>query len=478
MKSSRYDLIVIGTGFASTFFLKKYLDKKKDVKVLVLERGQLFPFQDRLQQKKGKRPDYDSTLMSYNDCIANPDKNKPWVFDPNFGGSSNCWWGATLRFMPNDFKIKSKYGVGLDWPLGYDDLEAYYTEAEEIMSISGPEQTPFLRSRPYLLPSHTLSTVDRLLQKEYGLNYFSQPTARASRAVGERGECCSSYTCSVCPNNSKFTIENSMGSAYNDDRVELVMNAQVYSFLLEGDQVRKVLFTKDALQQEAEGEVVALGANAIFNAHVLLASGDKNIFTGKGLSDQRGFYVNVYLKNFENVGGSSAITANGYMLYDGAFRSEAASCIIESHNGPFIRNEQGKWRHMARFKFVLEDVLDDKNFVALSNDPLKPAITYASRSNYINKGRDLVLKRIDSLFACLPVEEIFPDQNFQSTEAHILSTARMGISEADSVVDHKQIHHRYRNLFVLGGSSFPSITAANPSLTISALSLRSADLSF
>jgi choline dehydrogenase-like flavoprotein len=40
------------------------------------------------------------------------------------------------------------------------------------------------------------------------------------------------------------------------------------------------------------------------------------------------------------------------------------------------------------------------------------------------------------------------------------------------------VHHRWRNLFVLGGGSFPTISPANPTLTLSALSLRAADLYF
>ena len=478
MKYQQYDLIVVGTGFAATFFLKKYLEKTKEARVLVLERGALFSYVDRLQQKRGKNPDYVKSLTGYKDCIANHNDDKPWVFDPNFGGSSNCWWAATLRFMPNDFKIKTTYGVGLDWPIGYQDIENYYTEAEEIMAIAGPDLTPFVRNSPYPQPPHALSTVDKVLQKEYGANYFSQPSARASKSIKQRGTCCASYTCSVCPVNAKFTIENSLMEVYKDERVELLYNAQVYSLLLERNVVRKVQFKHNGTDTEAEGEIVALGANAIFNAHILLAAGDANPLTGKGITEQRGFFANVHLKDFENVGGGSAMSANGYMLYDGAFRSEAASCLIENHNGPFIRNEFGKWRHMARFKFVLEDLIDERNRVSLSDDPLKPLIEFKGHNSYIERGRELVIKKMDALFACLPVEEVFTDGNYQPTESHILSSVRMGYSAEDSVVDHKQIHHQYRNLFVLGGSSFPSITAANPTLTISALSLRSADLSF
>jgi choline dehydrogenase-like flavoprotein len=54
----------------------------------------------------------------------------------------------------------------------------------------------------------------------------------------------------------------------------------------------------------------------------------------------------------------------------------------------------------------------------------------------------------------------------------------MGQSAADSVVDDALVHHRVRNLLVLGSGVFPTAPPANPTLTITALSLRAADRLF
>lgn len=54
----------------------------------------------------------------------------------------------------------------------------------------------------------------------------------------------------------------------------------------------------------------------------------------------------------------------------------------------------------------------------------------------------------------------------------------MSNDATEGVVDKNLIHHQYRNVFVLGSGAFPSITPANPTLTLSALSLRAADLNF
>jgi choline dehydrogenase-like flavoprotein len=75
----------------------------------------------------------------------------------------------------------------------------------------------------------------------------------------------------------------------------------------------------------------------------------------------------------------------------------------------------------------------------------------------------------------LPVENI-EFKGMRDTESHIQGSLRMGSDPATSVVDAKQVHHDVRNLVVVGSSVFPSGPNANPSLSVAALSLRSAEL--
>ena len=475
----KYDLIIVGSGFASSFFLKKYLEKSSSkVKVLVLERGVLFPYTERLKQERGEKLSMPTPILFSQATYKTNNEDKPWVFDPNFGGSSNCWTGCTPRFLPNDFKIKTLYGVGQDWPLSYEDLEPYYTEAEAIMAIGGPEITPFRMSNKYPLKPQKLSTVDKLLQQKYGDLYISQPTARATEPTGNRNACCSSAVCKLCPVDSKFTIENTLSNIYTDPRVEIKYNCQVFSMNTQQNVAKSVLYFQGGVIREVQGEVIALGANPLFNAHILLGAGDENKFTGKGLCEQVGTFAYLYFDDLDNVGGSSIISANGYMLYDGDHRKDYAACLIENFNDPFIRNEYGKWRKMAKLKFIFEDLPNDKNKVALGEDPLLPVIEYSTHDPYVDRAMDQLKGNIESTFSFLPLEKIEMDGFFQKTEYHICSTTRMSETVSEGVVDKNLIHHQFRNVFVLGSGAYPSITPANPTLTLSALSLRAADKNF
>ena len=478
MKQTSYDLVVVGTGFASTFFLKKYLSKAPaSARVLVLERGFVYPHAERLKDLRGDATPYAKLNPEFFETFENNNPEKIWLFSTGFGGSSNCWYGCTPRFMPADFKLKSLYGVANDWPIQYEDLDEYYTEVEDDMSISGPDETPFPRKKPYPLPPHQFNSVDRIMKKKWGDLYVHQPTARASRPVNGRGQCCTSAVCYVCPVNAKFTIENSQIGVYEDPRIEMLLGAQVSHLDLEQDRVRKAFFVQDGKEQQVSAEVFALGANALFNANILLNSGDKNPFTGKGIGEQLGISAHVYLDNLDCVGGSTWVNAIGYMLYDGEHRKDYAACLMESANGPYYRMERGKWRHLAQFRMIFEDLPLDQNYVATTPDVMRPAINFKGPSEYTLKGMENMKKKLPEILSCLPIEKIeYPEVH--KTEAHILSTTRMSTSAKDGVVDKHLIHHQYRNLFVLGSGSFTTYSPANPTLTLSALSLHAADKSF
>ncbi len=478
MTTEKYDLVLVGTSFASSFFLKKFLAKAPDsTRVLVLERGGLYSHSTRLKVKRGEMKQPSEFRFRDWDTYTSTSK-KPWAIEPNFGGNSNCWVGCTPRFMPNDFRLKSEYGIAVDWPLQYNDIEDYYYEAEDIMAISGPDETPFPKNKPYPLPSHILSSVDRILHKEYGPLYVSQPTARASRATGNRAACCASSVCGLCPVDAKFTIENTLKYLYEDPRVTLIEQAQALSLRIENNVAKSVLVRHDGKDIEYSGETVALGANAIFNAHILLNSGDTQHWTGKGISDQVGQFVRMYLDDLDNVGGSNLVSANGYMFYDTPDRKNRAGCLIESIASPIIRNERGKWRKIALFKFVFEDLPSDKNYVAPSADMTKPNIVYNGISDYAQRGFDTLKSNVDKYFSVLPVERIEYDGYNQETEFHICGTTRMSTAKEDGVIDSGLVHHQYRNVLVLGSGAFPTITPANPTLTLSALSLRAAEKYF
>jgi choline dehydrogenase-like flavoprotein len=410
--------------------------------------------------------------------FVNASPEKVWAFLLGHGGSSNCWFGNTPRMLPEDFRMRSLYGVGEDWPVGYEELEEYYCDVEEAMAIAGPsDDSPFPRSRPYPQPPHRLSDVDRLFKRAFPGAFFPLPSARPTVATSRRPVCCANGVCMLCPIDSKFTVENELFHVYEDPRVTLRYGAAVQQVEVEGGRTATgVRFLEAEAERTVNGDMVVLGANAFFNPHILLRSGLSHPELGTGLVEQAAKIVRVDLDGVDNFQGSTIATGHGYMLYGGEHRRERAAALIETSNRPDLRNGRGKWRQVVLLRVVYEDLRQRENTVTVDpDDPRRPRVTFTGHSDYAQRGFDALPSELERLLAPLPVERILVPSQPVETESHILGTTPMGNDPARSVVDRHLLHHQVRNLVVLGGSVFPTAAPANPTLTLSALAVRAAD---
>jgi choline dehydrogenase-like flavoprotein len=166
------------------------------------------------------------------------------------------------------------------------------------------------------------------------------------------------------------------------------------------------------------------------------------------------------------------------MLYEGEHRKERAACLVETWNVPRLRLTPGRWRQLLMAQFIYEDLPSAGNQVIVDPaKPTRPKLVWKGRSDYAEASRKRAMQDAERVFAALPVEKIRldADGDFRDTEGHILGTTVMGTDPKSSVVDGELKHHRVRNLVVLGGSTFPVSSPSNPTLTISALSLRAAE---
>ena len=471
MPADRFDLIVIGSGFGSLFFVDGFLRKRPQARVLILERGQ---FHSHAWQMEHLR----NSAISPQDTYRTPKGHKLWNFTIGLGGGTNCWMAQAPRLHPTDFQMRSRYGVAQDWPMSYDELEPYYVQAEDRMAVAGSDEIAAIlpRSKPFPQPAHALTAVDKVMRQAQPGLHFPISCARASITTATRARCCASSRCNLCPINSKFTFENGFGDLREKPNVEFRLGCEVTHLDVANNVCAGVFYEHDGQQQHAMGDLIVLGANAIHSPAILLRSGIDHPYTGVGIHEQIGYGLEVMLDGLDNLDGGTITTALNYSLYDGAFRSEHAGALIYFDNRwPYgLRKEYGRWRQLATLVVVVEDLPQDENRVTVDSDGV-PHISHAQISAYAQRGVDRSRAAIDKVLEPLPVESI-AFRGMRATESHVQGSLRMGVDASKSVVDAKQLHHKVRNLVVVGSSVFPSGSAANPSLTVAALSLRSADL--
>lgn len=475
MSAESYDIVAVGTGFATTFFLHRYLQRvTKPLRILVLDAGKRFTHAELLGLRRSEdRPNSFSQLQNQ---FVNLTPEKAWYFTTAFGGSSNCWYACTPRLMPEDFELKTRYGVGADWPISYDDLEPFYCDAEDLMNVSGDSTaSPYPRSRPYPQRPHRLTAPDEVLKKAFPQHVFAHPTARSPDPVaGQRSACCNNGVCGLCPVDAKFTIANGLASPYEDARVQVLTSAKVSRVERSGDRVTGVTFQKDGREQTVNGDLVILGANALFNPHILLRSGFDDPELGKGLCEQVSVTVSMDLEGLNNFQGSTVSTALGYMLYSGEHRRRHAASLIQTINYPRLRNTRGKWLQTLEMNFIFEEFRLPENEVGVwQQDPGKATARFVKKSAHTERGIAALRDNLGKVLAPLPVQNVSIGAPWK-TDSHIMGTTVMGRDPSSSVVDADCVHHRYRNLVILGSGAFPTAAPPNPTLTLSALALRSA----
>jgi choline dehydrogenase-like flavoprotein len=474
--AEHYDAVIVGTSFASSFFLLRYLEHAPaGARILVLERGN----EDTKAWQLANRR---HSSIEPEEVFENDNPSKEWYVSPGFGGNSKCWMGGTTRMMPGDFQLKSRYGVGTDWPISYDDLEPHYCTAEQVMSISGPSDSPMRRSIPFPLPPHRFSDPDALLKNRFPDGWYQMATARASVATGKRGVCCATGFCSLCPVDAKFTVQNGLAYLYKDPRVVLRLRSEVQTIDTAAGVVQGVNYLHEGNLKRDTGDLIILGASALFNPHILLRSGFDHPLVGRRLHEQMPVYVTLDLKGVKCYNGSTVLSGLGYLFYEGEHRRDHAACMIETWTSPFadrpddtLRLEPGRWNERLILGFLFDDIPSDANTVTVSpNDPRIARVHFTKYSDYAIRGADQIPRMIDKLSEALPIERHVATV-LGDTAAHIQGTVVMGNDPETSVVDRHLVHHKYRNLLVLGSSSYPTASPAYPSLTISALSLWATD---
>jgi glucose dehydrogenase len=156
-----------------------------------------------------------------------------------------------------------------------------------------------------------------------------------------------------------------------------------------------------------------------------------------------------------------------------------------------------KLSRQFRLGFLVEQSPEDSNTVTLSDqfkDHLglaRPQINY-DLSDYTKQGLAAAKATATAIFARLGATEFTsppyaddpssfqwpPGENTRIKyfgAGHLVGTYRMGTNRNNSVVDHMQRSWDHDNLFLVGSGTFPTVATANPTLTLAALCLRTAD---
>lgn len=354
--TEHYDVVIVGTGIAGAI-LAKQLGALGHT-VLLLEAGVAIPdgrqellekfYLDTLKLPESPYPaNPNAPAASVQDLFGEltepshgyldqSEATTPFgsTYERRAGGTMWHWMGTSMRLLPGDFELESRYGHGADWPIRYRDLgieadhddqrdatngaaspaggnskRSYYDLAEDEIGVSANVKDQiteevreiknggkteikveqlYRQDREYPMPAIPLSKVDQFFKAGvWGMKFedmkvwhFPTPAGRNSRPYKNRRACAGNTNCvPICPIQAKYDPTVTLFAAFNHSNVSARFQSVVTNLKPVGGRIAEVEYVEydevhktRSKQKSVSGTIVVLAANGIETPKLLLLS--------------------------------------------------------------------------------------------------------------------------------------------------------------------------------------------------------------
>lgn len=517
------DVIVIGSGVVGSNMANELVKKGKSV--IILEAGPNLPRWKIVENFRNSARHYDRNDSYPNNPWAPTSYAKGYIENTGsfnmlpgmlklVGGTTWHWGGATWRYIPNDFKLNSLYGKGRDWPIGYEDLESYYTRAEYELGVSGSNTEdqsgqkrgfPYPpRSKPYPVdvePEIYLNAYWKEKLEPHGQSIVFEPSVRTHRPYDERPGCQGNNNCDhVCPIGALYN-----GSIHADRAVrngaKLISQAVVHKIIKGANNKIEAIkyLTPEGQEHTLTAKYFVIAAHSFETSKLLIMNDIANSsdMVGRNLMDHIGIDLTFLAEKPMWMGRGPVQQGNIMTWRDGSFRSQYSANKHAIANG----NPQIDIAYQAVKEGLMGKELDDRImdwsarqlYLYTFLEPLpNPANRVEPNPNWKDSiglpGLRIHFDVDDYVIAGseqvkLQYADILSQMNGQNSKInqwnnhdHLMGTMIMGKSATDSVVNGECRTFDHDNLFIASVGVIPAAGVINPTLTAVALAIRSADI--
>jgi choline dehydrogenase-like flavoprotein len=534
-----YDAIIVGAGAGGGVAAGVLAEAGK--RVLLLERGRHLIFSqdshDHLRHQRFSRYGHNAgPEIEGNPRVAVDTQGQTRVIQPHedgyqnnaavVGGGTRVYGAQAWRFLPQDFRMASSYGIPTgsslaDWPISYADLEPYYERAEWEIGVAGdgiasarywPRRTGFPMPP---LPVNKQGQVLRAGASKLGWETLPIPALINTMPYNARPACIQCQYCVgfTCPVDAKNGTHNTLISrALATGHCDLVTEAMVVRIDTEASgRVSGVsYFDRGGQRQSAQAEVVICAGGAVETARLLLNSASPQYPHGLGNQlDQVGRHLQGHYY-------PAAVGLMPETVYDGMGPGISTATIQFNHGnrgvlgGAMLADEfielpvifwarqlppdLPRWgmanKHFMRANYTrvmrvtgpVQEIPSPEARVTLDpsvRDRWGMSVARLSGTTHIETVRTaaFIFERArEWLEACGAIRAWGqPPGLYLSGGQHQAGTCRMGDDPHTSVVDQWGRVHGHDNLFVADGSVHVTNGGFNPVLTILALAFRTAE---
>jgi choline dehydrogenase-like flavoprotein len=512
---NHYDVIIIGTGAGGGTLSYKLAPSGK--RILVLERGDYV-----LREKDNWNPTAVNLEGKYQTKEKWRDvKGAELRPHTNYyvGGNTKFYGAALFRLRREDFgELRHHGGVSPAWPISYEDLEPYYTQAERLYHVHGQrgeDPTDPGASEPYPHPAISHEPRIQHLSDDFarlGLRPFHTPLGVQLNEQDPRKSLC--IRCNTCDGFPCLVYAKSDAQVLCVDRavehpnVTLLTNSYVERLETDssGRRVTRVITKRNGSSEEYTADVVVVSCGAINSAALLLRStSDKH---PNGLANGSDVVGRHYMGHINSILMAISKCPNptifqktlsvndfyfgsrewdfpmGHISFVGKLDAQTLRAGAPAIAPGFTLEMMAS--HSLDFWLTSEDLPDPENRVTLNREG-EIVLSYKPNNE---EGHKRLIAKLEGLMKAqtrcpehghechvgLFSRNLFIGQRIPlAGVAHQNGTIRFGNDPKTSALDANCRAHELDNLYVVDASFFPSSGAVNPGLTIMANALRVGD---
>jgi len=446
-RSVDYDVCIVGSGFAGT--TTALGTTSAGLRTVIVEAGS---FPNRPPDEHALAPSF--TYSNSGEFEYLPAAHRQIMV----GGTSNHWRGVVNRLRPDDFRMQSEFGIGADWPIGYDELAPYYCKAEQALWVQGYppiEGAEPSRDCAYPQPIDTPFRAPEIRIGGKPLRFFSP--ARSSR---------NGWPVRVADDEIRRFTSSGFGTLLTDRQVTRIVS-------LDGRSIDHVAIrSPDGDTQTLRARAFVVAAGVIETPRLLLLSrgqrgtvvpGIESRFVGRHFSAHPGF---PWKLPPDSIPGLEPGVFRSYDLAD-AFRRDKLNAV---HLQLLVVGHKPMWQLQTEMESRPDNrVRLSQTATDRFGNPLPDVSLSFSERDWQTRERGVEVLRGYARDAGLEAPRVKKTPNWRS---HPSGTCRMANDARDGVVDQNSRVFGTDNLFVAGASVFPSSGTSNPTLTVVALAIR------
>jgi glucose dehydrogenase len=514
------DICIIGGGISTAMLAQKLSELRPEKSITVVEAGKrIFDLENRFGNRQ-RNLQYGENAWP-GDFI--PDQVAEGMISRTMavGGSALHWGGTCNRFSQEDLRLKSLYGLSVDWPIEWDELEKYYCESEHRLGVSGVP-SPLAEdasSKPYPMEAIPL-TYNLLRLQEWanksGVPFWATPQAKNSVPRDGRVACIRCNTCLVCPTGARYSPDFTYKQLLAAQKIKLYDQTLIRKLVLHDSDTKRVVAAEGSNPGKPgetirfEASLFVLAAGYCWSPHLLLLSQTPKF--PNGLANSSG-HVGRYMCGHSFIQTFMEVNAKLYPgMYEdyGLISRQFFRCKTDA---PYVRHDLRVWesnfgrlpklRSQDGSMLLGDDLMNDwrsrtekatarvRAYIDVHPDKDSSLTLNSSSKNRWGDPMPKIGHRLDAATLARKdathqhVMKVFGDLA-KTDNSKVLTTSvgtyldhpaggcRMGTDPATSVCNSYGQTHDHENLYVVGAPTLPAAGCTNGTLTFVALTLRSA----